>query len=84
MDQITKETETFLDDCVGLLEALKCLQDKGVETVDADGATLSEKAFDRCFPGTAWIEPENGFVLKRAVNRGFVFETIKTAQDERA
>lgn len=79
--EITKEAETFLDDCVGLLEALRCLQDKGVEAVDDDGATLSEKAFDKCFPGLVWSRPEHGTMSKRAVYRGFLFETFKLEEE---
>ena len=87
---MVKEAEAFLDDCVDMCEALRCLQDKGVETVDDDGATLSEQAFDRCFPGTAWEDAVandgskvTGIQVKRAMYRGFVFESFRLEEESK-
>ncbi|MBR1689376.1 MAG: hypothetical protein IJ713_01220 [Oscillibacter sp.] len=55
---MTKETEEFLDDCVAMVEALRVLEGKGAEGIDTAGVTLTEEAFDKCFPGMEWVEEE--------------------------
>ena len=80
MDEKLRE---FMDDCVAMAEALRCMQDKGAEAIDTDGVTLKEEIFDRCFPGTEW-EPvlldggePMGIEIKQAEYRGFAFDCLR-------
>ena len=83
----TQETESFLDDCVAMVEALRCLEEKGAEAIDAEGVTLKPEVFDRCFPGVEWKEVRTkdgkfiGIYEKIAEYRGFEFGTVKEADE---
>ena len=78
----TQETEDFLDDCVAMVEALRCLEEKGAEAIDSEGVTLKTEVFDRCFPGVEWSKEKDalghpmGIFIKSAEYRGFVFDTL--------
>jgi len=79
-----KEGTEFLDDCVAMCEAVRCLEEKGAESIDTEGVTLTEAVFDRCFPGKEWhavlIDGEPiGLETKTALYRGFVFDTVREA-----
>jgi hypothetical protein len=81
-----EKLQEFMDDCVAMAEAMRCLRDKGAEGFDPDGVTLKAEVFDRCFPGTAWeavlIDGEPiGLEVKRAEYRGFAFDAIREAED---
>lgn len=84
MEEIAKNNETFLDDCVAMAEALRCMRDKGAESIDCDGVTLTEELFDRCFPGNEWTPVMvDGTVFaytKDAEHRGFHFDCVKDAE----
>lgn len=85
MDKIVDQAqaEAFLDDCVAMVEALRCLEEKGVEGVDPDGVTLNAAVFDKCFPGVEWAEQTLedgrpvGIRFKKAEYRGFDFDTLE-------
>ena len=83
----TQETEDFLDDCVAMVEALRCMKEKGAEGVDPAGVTLKTEVFDRCFPGVEWKEVRTkdgkfiGIYEKIAEYRGFEFGTVKEADE---
>ena len=81
--EMAKGTVDFLDDCVAMVEALRCMKDKGAADVTAEGVTLAEAVFDSCFPGIEW-EPitlpdgtDIGLEVKRAEYRGFSFDAIR-------
>ncbi len=85
MDEKKQEIlkQEFLDDCVAMAEALRCMRDRGAESIDTDGCTLEEEIFDRCFPGAEWKpvlledgEPI-GLEIKQAVYRGFGFDCLR-------
>jgi len=82
----TQETENFLDDCVAMVEALRCLEEKGAEAIDAEGVTLKTEVFDRCFPGMEWSESltlegyPTGLRQKTAMYRGFTFDTYMLSE----
>lgn len=85
LEQVEKDRE-FLDDCVALTEALRCLEEKGVEGIDTDGVTLKEEVFERCFPGIDWepiiIDGEQVTLQwKHAQYRKFEFDCIRSADD---
>lgn len=81
------QAEAFLDDCVAMVEALRCLEEKGAEAIDAEGVTLTAEVFDRCFPGVEWKEVRTkdgkfiGLYEKIAEYRGFEFGTVKEADE---
>ena len=81
MSEIAKNNETFLDDCVAMAEALRCMRDKGAESIDCDGVTLTEELFDRCFPGIEWKPVTVGgnviCEIKEAEYRGFRFDAVR-------
>lgn len=85
MEEICKKAEAFLDDCVAMVEALRCLEEKGAEAIDSEGVTLKTEVFDRCFPGVEWKEVRTkngeftGYYEKIAEYRGFEFGTVKEA-----
>ena len=83
MDEKLRE---FLDDCVSMAEALRCMRDKGAEAIDTDGVTLKEEIFEKCFPGLAW-EPvlldggePIGLEIKQAEYRGFGFDCLREVE----
>lgn len=81
MEEIAKEREQLLDDCVAMVEAIRCMEDRGVETIDGMGVTLTEEAFDRCFPGMEWKPVTVGgnviCEIKEAEYRGFRFDAVR-------
>lgn len=89
MDKIVDQAqaEAFLDDCVAMVEALRCLEEKGAEAIDSEGVTLKTEVFDRCFPGVEWKEVRTkngeftGYYEKIAEYRGFEFGTVKEADE---
>ena len=82
-----KRTE-FLDDCTALVECIRVLQEKGVESVDEVGVTLKAEIFDRCFPGVEWEKVKDmtgqpiGLRTKSAQYRGFEFAAVELEGDE--
>lgn len=80
--QMQEQVRDLLDDCVAMVEALRCLRDKGAEGIDAEGVTLTEAVFDRCFPGVEW-EPITvkdkpiGLEIKQAEYREIIFDTVR-------
>ena len=86
MEEITRAREQLLDDCVAMVEALRCLRDKGAEAIDEMGVTLTEEAFDRCFPGVEWTPvTADGTVIayiKEAEYRRFHFVCVKDAEED--
>lgn len=86
MDEKKQEIlkQEFLDDCVAMAEALRCMRDRGAESIDTDGVTLKEEIFEKCFPGLAWepvlVDGEPlGIEIKEAEYRGFGFDTLREA-----
>ena len=73
----------LLDDCVAMVECLRCLAEKGAEHVDTDGVTLKPELFDQLFPGVAWEDATDsegrpfGLRVKTAEYRGFVFNAFE-------
>ena len=89
MEQIIKEHEQlrdFLNDCVAMCEALRCLRDKGAEEIDCEGISLETEIFDKCFPNREWQpvlvggEPI-GCEIKTAEYRGFLFDTFREVEN---
>ena len=83
LEQVEKDRE-FLDDCVALTEALRCLGEKGVENIDTECVTLKEEVFERLFPGIEWepviMDGEQVTLLwKQAQYRGFMFDCLRAA-----
>lgn len=81
-----EKLQEFLDDCVGMVEALRCMQDKGTEGFDTNGVTLKAEVFDRCFPGVEWqpvtIDGKPGGIeWKEAEYRGFTFDAIRETEE---
>ncbi len=77
-----EKLQEFMDDCVAMAESLRCMRDKGAESIDCDGVSLTPAVFDRCFPGVEWApvlvdgEPL-GIEIKEAEYRGFRFDAVK-------
>ena len=80
-----EKLQEFLDDCVAMAEALRCMQDKGAESILPDGATLKEEIFDRCFPGAEWtpvtVDGTVVCLLKEAKYRGFLFDCVRDQKE---
>lgn len=81
LEQVEKDRE-FLDDCVAMVEELRCLAEKGVEAVDENGMTLKEAVFERLFPGIEWepviIDGEPVTLEWKCTQyRGFMFDCLR-------
>lgn len=90
MDAMERDPQTgkFLDDCVSSVEMLRCMADKGEESIDRWGVTLKAEVFDRCFPGMEWQDhiigedPLMVVKIKTAFYRGFIFDTLRSAEED--
>lgn len=76
-----EQVRDFLDDCVAMVEALRCMEDKGAEAIDTAGVTLLTEVFDRCFPGVEWksVTVDGAVIcqIKEAEYRGFRFDAVR-------
>mgnify|MGYP003571255735 CR=1 FL=1 len=58
IETMAAKDREFLDDCVSMCEAVRCMAEQGA--VEFDGREgiieLREEVFDRCFPGMEWEE----------------------------
>ena len=87
MDEKKQEIlkQEFLDDCVAMVEALRCMRDRGAESIDCEGVTLREEIFEKCFPGLAWepvlVDGEPlGFEIKEAEYRSHGFNCYREVE----